>query len=212
MPIETAPLPSPGGPDAGRFAAAVAAFDRANAADPSSETVDGAPTPRELAYARRMSDWLDRLYPDASEALRLAARCQHIERWVRPRADYPEGRTGYLTWRRDLKRYHAERAGEILRDAGYPEETIARVGALLRKERLKRDPEVQALEDVVCLVFLAHHFADFASKHSEDKLVDILRKTWIKMSPHGQAAALALPLGPDAGALVARALAPEAKG
>lgn len=186
--------------------AAFAAFDEANAADPNLESMDDRSMPRELLYARRMSEWLERLYPDASEALRLAARCQHIERWRSPRADYPEGRVGYLTWRRDLKNFHAERAGEILRSLGYAESTIAVVQALLRKERLKRDPEAQALEDVVCLVFLAYYFEDFAAQHERGKIIDILRKTWAKMSEKGHAAALEVAYTPETRALIEAAL------
>jgi hypothetical protein len=195
---------------ADRVQRALDAFDRANAADPNLEIVDGEAIPKELIYGRRMSDWLARLCPKASEALTLAARCQHLERWVTPRDSYPEGRVGYLTWRRDLKRYHAERAGEILADLGYPQDVIDRVQALVRKERLKRDREVQVLEDVVCVVFLAHYLADFAAKHESDKVVEILRKTWAKMSPLGRRAALALPFDGALAALLAAALADEA--
>lgn len=189
-----------------RFRLALEAFDRANAADPTLECVEGRDVPKELIYGQRMSAWLGRLCPQASEALRLAARCQHIERWVRPRTTYPEGRIGYLTWRRDLKRYHAERAGEILSDLGYPKNLVARVQALVRKERLKQDDEAQVLEDVACVVFLAHYLADFADKHRSDKLAEILRKTWSKMSPRARRAALALPLEGGLKALLGRAL------
>lgn len=178
----------------GKLQLALEAFDRANAADPHFELVDGQKIPKELIYGRRMSEWLERLYPGASEALRLAVRCQHIERWVTPRDTYPAGRIGYLTWRRDLKRYHADRAGEILSGLGYSDSVVARVQALVRKERLRQDEDAQILEDVVCVVFLAHYLADFARKHRSDKVVEILRKTWAKMSPAGHRAALALPL------------------
>lgn len=191
----------------GKLQLALEAFDRVNAADPHLEFVDGQEIPKELVYGRRMSEWLERLYPGASEALRLAARCQHIERWVRPRETYPSGRVGYLTWRRDLKRYHAERAGEILSGLGYPESVISRVQALVRKERLRQDEEAQILEDVVCVVFLAHYVSDFAQKHRSDKVAEILRKTWAKMSPLGHRAALALPLDDGLKALLDLALA-----
>lgn len=199
---------APGGTaDSDRVQAALDAFDRANAADPNFEWVDGERAPKELVYARRMSAWLERLCPQAPEALRLAARCQHIERWVLPRGRYPEGRVGYLTWRRDLKRYHAERAGQILSGLGYPAAEIERVQALVRKERLKRDRGAQVLEDVVCVVFLAHYLADFAARHDTGKVVAILRKTWAKMSPLGRAAALAFPLDEAGKDLLALALA-----
>jgi len=191
----------------GQLQRALEAFDRANAADPHFELVDGHEVPKELIYGRRMSEWLERLYPDASEALRLAARCQHIERWVTPRETYSAGRIGYLTWRRDLKRYHADRAGEILSGLGYSDNVVARVRALVRKERLKQDEDAQILEDVVCVVFLAHYLADFAMKHPSDKVVEILRKTWAKMSPAGREAALALPLDDGLKALLGLALA-----
>lgn len=201
------PSASRGTADSDRVQAALDAFDRANAGDPNLEWVDGERAPKELVYARRMSAWLERLCPQASDALRLAARCQHIERWALPRGRYPDGRVGYLTWRRDLKRYHAERAGQILSGLGYSEVEIARVQALVRKERLKRDREAQALEDVVCVVFLAHYLADFAARHDTGKVVEILRKTWAKMSPLGRAAALALPLDGAGKELLALALA-----
>ncbi len=198
-------------PDCGGalFAAAVAAFDRVNGADPNLEEVDGEPYPKELLYGCRMSGWLEHVYPEASDALRLAARCQHIERWKIPRSDYPQGRAGYLTWRRDLKRYHAERAAGILSDLGVADSIIERVQSLVRKERLKQDPECQALEDVACLVFLAHQFEAFAGRHAPEKVTEILRKTWRKMSDRGHRAALTLTLAPKERALVETALCSE---
>jgi hypothetical protein len=190
-----------------RLAAAIAAFDAANAADPNREAAAGTTQPRELLYARRMSDWLEQLAPDAPESLRLAVRCQHLCRWTVPRASYPEGRDGYLRWRADLKRFHAEKAGELLRAVGYDEGTIGRVQALVRKERFKTDPEAQLLEDVACLVFLEHYFAPFAAQHPEEKILNILRKTWSKMSARGQQAALRLELAPAERSLVEKALA-----
>ena len=182
-------------PTAG-FDTAIARFDAANADDPRREVCEGVAYPRELLYARRMTVWLEKLAPDASEALRLAARCQHIRRWTIPRRDYPMDRQGYRAWRTRLARFHADTAGEILRDVGYDEPIVQRVQALLRKERLKLDPGVQCLEDVICLVFLESYFADFASQHDEPKLVDIVRKTWKKMSGQGHEAARALNLRP----------------
>ncbi|MEM7221810.1 MAG: DUF4202 family protein [Pseudomonadota bacterium] len=191
-----------------RIRRAIAAFDDVNRLDPNKVPGDQGPSPKELVYGWRMTAWLEKLYPEASEALRLAARCQHIERWRIPRGDYPDGRAGYLKWRSDLKAFHAERGGAILRAlGGFDSETVARVEALVRKERLKLDPEAQALEDVACLVFLEDHFAAFAEQHERAKIVSILRKTWRKMSPRGRAAALELDLPPEAGDLVAEALA-----
>ncbi|MCY4602119.1 MAG: DUF4202 domain-containing protein [Acidobacteria bacterium] len=195
--------------EAARLRAAIARFDAANAGDPNREPVGGVEQPRELVYARRMTDVLDGFAPDASEVVRLAARCQHIRRWTIPRADYPDGRDGYRRWRSDLGRFHADTAGAILRDVGYGEDTVARVGALLRKERLKADPEVQLLEDVACLVFMEHYLPAFARQHDEEKLAGILRKTWRKMSARGQAAALKLDLDPALRELVVRAAAPQ---
>lgn len=191
---------------ADRFASALARFDRANAEDPRRDPIDGEPQPRELVYAQRMTAALDRFSPGAPEAVRLAARCQHIRRWTVPRDRYPAGREGYRRWRADLGRFHAETAGEILREVGYDEATVARVAALLRKERLKADPDVQLLEDVICLVFLQYYLADFAAQHDDEKLMDILRKTWRKMSDRGRAAALEIHLPDGLRALVARAV------
>ena len=189
-----------------RFREAMARFDRANAEDPNVETVDGVSHPKELLYAQRMSDALERFAPDASEVVRLAVRCQHIRRWTVPRDTYPEGRDGYRRWRTDLGGFHAETAGGVLCEVGYDDVTVGRVQALLRKERLKADPEVQLLEDVVCLVFLRHYLSPFAAQHEDEKVVGILRKTWRKMSERGRAAALDLDLATELRALVTRAV------
>jgi hypothetical protein len=195
-----------------RFETAIARFDDANREDPHTEYADAGVHPRELLYARRMTAWLDRLAPDASEALRLAVRCQHIQRWKIPRSAYPMDRQGYRQWRTDLAAFHAETAGAILRDAGYEAAMIGRVQALVRKERFKTDREAQLLEDTACLVFLEYYLADFAEKHPEEKLLNILRKTWAKMSPAGHAAARTIALPPRLQALVARALAQTKEG
>jgi hypothetical protein len=179
-----------------RFRAAIERFDAANAADPNREAdAAGVAQPRELLYAQRMSEMLDRLAPEAPEVVRLAARCQHIRRWEIPRGSYPRTPEGYKAWRTRLMDFHADTAAAILREAGYEGETIARVRSLLRKERVKRDPEAQLLEDVVGLVFLEHYLAGFVASHpeyDEAKFADILRKTWLKMSPRGREAALAI--------------------
>jgi hypothetical protein len=190
-----------------RFHEAVARIDAANAADPNRTAVNGAQVPHELHYARRMTEWLDRLEPAASEALRLAVRCQHLCRWMIPRADFPMTRAGYHQWRTTLGRFHADQAAEFLRAVGYDEPTVARVQSLVRKEGLKTDPETQALEDVACLVFLEDELADFAARHDGEKVVAILRKTWGKMSPRGREAAMALDLPPAARGLLTKALA-----
>ena len=187
-----------------RFDGAVARFDAAHAEDPEK---DAAGRPAELVYAQRMSAWLAKLAPDASEALRLAVRCQHIRRWAIRRSGYPAGVAGYRKWRIDEAASHALTAREILEKSGFEEQIIQRVQALLRKEKLKQDPEAQLLEDVICLVFLENYFAPFAQKHDEAKLIGILRKTWAKMSPRGRREALGLQLPEPLRALVGKALA-----
>ena len=189
------------------FERAMSAIDAANAADPNR--VDEAGRPKELVYAEQMTRWLAELVPDASDALRLAVRAQHIRRWEIPRDSYPMDRIGYLKWRTDLKNLHAKLAGDILAEAGYDDVTVARVQGLIRKERLKQDAETQALEDVACLVFLENYFADFARQHDPEKVVEIVRKTWKKMSPNGHAAALKLDMPEAAAALVQKALGPS---
>ena len=181
-------------------------FDRANAEDPDRLIVDGVSQPKALVYAVRMTDRLERFAPTASEPLRLAARCQHIRRWTSPRAEFAPGRTGYRRWRQTLGVFHADTAAEILRAVSYDEGTVTRVGALLRKDNLKSDPDVQTLEDVACLVFLEHYLGPFASHRDEATLFEILRKTWRKMSDMGRAAALELALAPELKTLVTRAV------
>jgi len=160
-----------------------AAIDAANAKDPGNAC---------LIYGQRMSAELARIFgPDVSDVLQIAARGQHIERWLSQRSDYPEGRAGYLQWRRDLGRAHGARLAGLMAEAGYDAQDCARVGVLLRKEGLKRDSEVQALEDTICMVFLKWHLADFSKKHSPEKVLDIVAKTARKMSPEGRARVLA---------------------
>ena len=182
-------------------------FDEANAQDPRREIVDGEEHPKELIYGRRMSAWLDRIAPDAPEAVRLAVRAQHIRRWEISRESYPMDRPGYRAWRTDLGKFHAETAAAILREVGYDTETIGHVESILRKERLKTDPDSQLLEDVACMVFLDHYFEDFIDEHDEPKLVNIVRRTWAKMSDRGHVAALKLDLSKRAQIIVEKALA-----
>ncbi len=185
---------------------AIDAIDQANAQDPNLETVEGKEIPKELLYAQRMTDMLSLYAPEASESIWLAARCQHICRWESPRTDYPMNREGYYAWRENLAVLHAEQAGKIMARAGYETAMIQRVQSLLKKERLKEDPEVQLLEDVICLVFLEHYFEAFSAKHRKDKLADILKKTWSKMSNQGHAAALELTLSDRCRELIGKAL------
>ncbi len=189
-----------------QFQAAIAAFDALNEQDPNKETVSGKLVPKEVLYAQRMSKSLLSFLPTASETLQLAARCQHLCRWEIPRSDYPTGRKGYHLWRTKLKELHAEKAGEVLEKVGYDQALIKRVQFLVLKKQLKKDEETQALEDVICLVFLEFYFEPFAAKHAEEKVIDILRKTWRKMSKEGQAAALKLPLSADTITIVKKAL------
>lgn len=181
-------------------------FDRANAEDPNGILVDGTSQAKELVYATRMTARLKQFAPDASETLQLAVRCQHIRRWTIPRSRFPAGRTGYREWRTRLATFHANTAAEILRQLNYNETIIQQVGRLLRKENLKSDAEVQTLEDVACLVFLEHYLSEFASSHNETKLIDILRKTWRKMSSAGHSAASELKLDSHLNSLVEKAL------
>lgn len=192
--------------DTDRFNAAINHFDLANSQDPNRETWQGQDYPKELLYAERMTDCMAVFAPGASEALQLAARCQHIRRWAIPRDTYPMDRPGYHAWRNALKVYHAEQAESILRDVGYSEETIERVKFLLQKKQLRKDPETQTLEDVICLVFLQYYFEPFSKKYDEAKLIDIIRKTWRKMSEDGQQAALKLSYSPESLALIQKAL------
>lgn len=188
------------------FARAVALIDAANSADTHQTMIDGKGIPDQLLYSQRMTAWLEKLKPDASEALWLAARAQHIRRWEIPRSSYPATRAGYHQWRTRLYHFHAQRAGEILQKAGYDQALIERVKALLQKERLKTDPEMQLLEDVICLVFLESYFAEFAASKDQEKLIGIIQKTWKKMSPQAHSAALKLSIPPEARALVEKAL------
>lgn len=189
-----------------KFEMAIAQIDAENAEDPNKEIIGNAEFPKELLYSRRMTEKLLDFCPDASAELQIAARAQHICRWKIDRNTYPMDRTGYLKWREALKKFHADKISEILKDLGYDETFTARVTVLVRKKQLKKDPESQILEDVVCLVFLQYYFKDFAAGHPEEKVIDIVRKTWAKMSESGHRAALRLRLSPEASALIEKAL------
>jgi hypothetical protein len=190
-----------------RFNQAIVKIDAANAQDLHLLEVNGQKRPLEIVHAERRTAWIRQLVGDeASEALLLAARAQHIRRWEIPRETYPRDRAGYLNWRQALKEFHAEKTAEILQEVGYDAAMIERVKDLILKKRLKLDLEVQALEDALCLVFLEEQFSEFAQKEA-DKIVDIVRKTWRKMSPRGQQFALALPLAAEDRAIIEQALA-----
>ncbi len=189
-----------------RFDDAMRGLDALHAEDPSRERDGERELPAELLYAERMTSMLARIAPDASEALKLAARAQHLARFRVPRSSQPDGRAGYLKWRTEQQRTHAALAREVLAAAGYPEELQSRVESLVMKKRLTADPEAQLLEDCACLVFLAHYLDGFAAKETDDDIVAILQKTWRKMGESGRRHALDLVLSPTSQRLVARAL------
>lgn len=195
--------------DSNRFDAAMAQLDALHAQDPRMETVDGEEVPYELLYAQRMSEWLERLRPQASETLQLAVRAQHLKRWEVPRDSYPMDRPGYHAWRTGLKTRQADMAAEVLRQSGYDEAECARVAALVRKEDLKSDEETRALEDAACLVFLQDYYAPFAAEHDDDKVIGILRKTLRKMSSDGHRLAEEILLEGRARGLLEKAVAME---
>ena len=195
-------------PNTERLLKAFAAIDAANSLDPKSVFADGMSRPANLIYGLRMSAELERFAPDASEALRIAARGQHIERWIIPRAQYPMDRQGYHRWRLALRDHHAARLSTILADLAYEPAIIARVTSIVRKERLKEDDEVQTLEDVICIVFVKYELAAFAAKYADDDtpLADILAKTWHKMSERGRQAVLSIPPTPSVVSLLNKGL------
>ena len=167
-------------------------FDAANAQDPNTVEDHGEQQPKELVFAKRLSNAVNSLSANASESLKLAARCQHICRWKIPRNTEPMGRAGYLKWRAGLKKFHAETSAKILREVGYDDETVERVKSLNQKKNLKTDPECQTLEDALCLVFLEYQFDTLISETEHEKMIKIVQKTWAKMSTAGQEKALSL--------------------
>ena len=195
--------------DSDRFQQVIRNIDEANGEDPNSEIIDGVAQPKELVYGRRMQKWVEQLDPQAPEALRIAARSQHLRRWEIPRSEYPMDRKGYLRWRTTLYVYQADRASELLRDRGYDDDTIERVRTLLQKRNLRTDADVKTLEDAAALVFLEHHLDDFLKRDDigEGKAIDIIRKTWKKMTERGHEAASALELSAESSALLKKALA-----
>jgi len=192
--------------DSQRFESALRRFDGENSRDPNTGIADGVSRPREWLYAQRLTDWVLRLCPDASEELRLAARCQHLCRWEIPRQSYPMTRAGYLQWRATLKKFHAQKAGDILRETGYPEDVIRRVQDLNLKKHFPDDPDARVLEDALCLMFLEFQLADLAAKTAADKTINALQKSWAKMTGAARAEALKLNYGEREKALLERAL------
>jgi len=189
-----------------RFGEAIRRFDDENARDPNIEMAEGRTWPRELLYAKRLSAWVMRLAPGASEHLRLASRCQHICRWQIPREKYPMDRVGYLKWRNALKAFHADKAGQILREVGYAEDAIVKVQDLNLKKNFPSDRDSRVLEDALCLVFLEHQFVDLANKTNEDKMVNVLRKSWNKMTEAAREEAKKFNFAPRERALLEKAL------
>ena len=185
-----------------KFKSAIARFDAENSRDPNLENG----RPRELLYAERLTQWVLKLAPNASEVLLLAARCQHICRWGSPRENYPMTRPGYLKWRADLKKFHAEKSGAILREVGYDDETIRRVQDLNLKKNFPAEAEVRVLEDALCLVFLEFQFAAVVAKSDDEKMVNAVRKSWEKMTEAARTEALKLKFSDREQQLIVRAL------
>ncbi|HMJ77862.1 MAG TPA: DUF4202 domain-containing protein [Iamia sp.] len=192
---------------AAREARTAAAIDAANEDDPERIDVDGESRPLQQSLGRVAAEWVDRLDPDATPAQRLAARAHHLRRWERPRSDYPEGRAGYLRWRRDAKKVHADAVGALLEAEGWDDLTVAEAQRLVRKEGLGTVPAVQVHEDAVCLAFLALQLDAATELMGDAKTVDVLRRTAAKMSPEGLAHAAGLPYSPKGRALLEAALA-----
>lgn len=188
------------------FTKAIATFDKINGEDPNTVNIDGILFPAELFYAQRLSEWVEKIEPNASEALKLASRCQHIRRWEVPRSNFPEGRAGYLKWRSVLSVFHADIASLILKETGYDEKTIDRVRNIVLKKNREKDPDVQTMEDALCLVFLQFQAESFCAKHSDEKVIEILQKTWKKMSPKGCAEALRLSYSDSLNSLIKKSI------
>ena len=193
--------------DRERFGRAIAAIDAANADDHVRIIVRGEERPKELAHAELVTEWVHRLEKAPSEELLLAARAHHLRRWAIPRSSYPDGRSGYLKWRKALHEQHSTDVAEILQPLGYEDTAISRVQDLIRKRRLGKDPEVQVLEDALCLVFIETQFHDLGARLEPEKMVDVVRKTIVKMSPSAVALAAELDLDPEDRAVLERAVA-----
>jgi len=177
-----------------RLEQAITLIDKANSEDPNKVTDgNGKEWPKELLYSVRMSDMLQRFAPQADEVAQLSMRGQHIQRWTSARSDYPMDRQGYLQWRTQLYKFHAQTTADIMQQVGYDEESIERVKKAVGKRGIKVNPDTQLLEDITDLVFIEHYMLAFAEKHpeyDEEKWLDIVRKTWNKMSAEAQKFAL----------------------
>ena len=189
-----------------RFETAIALIDKANSEDINSYEVAGLNYPKELLYSLRMTRKLLRFEPNASKALQIAARAQHICRWKIARNAYPMDRVGYLKWRETLKKMHGDLTADILEQVGFDDQFTDRVKAIILKKLIKKNEESQTIEDIICLVFLDYYFEEFAAKHNDEKVIDILKKTWIKMSDKGHEAALKIPFSEKSLILVKQAI------
>lgn len=183
--------------DAERFQRLIQRLDQLNSQDPHTLVIEGVAHPRELRYAQQVTRWVERLDANASEALRIAARGQHICRWEIPRERYERTREGYLRWRETLKTFHMQKIAQLMREAGYAQAMIEQVQRIMSKRFLATDPDTQTLEDALCLAFLETQFAEFRHKTPEDKMRDILRKAWQKMSVRARAAVTQLEFGDE---------------
>ncbi|PBP15888.1 hypothetical protein BUE80_DR013400 [Diplocarpon rosae] len=188
------------------YEAAISLIDEAHALDPNSVIANGICIPYELHYAQKMSHYLALRAPSASPILKVAVRAQHLRRWEIPRSEYPMNKPGYLNWRSFLKKRQAQIASEICTGCNFTAEEAEGVAKLIRKEDLKKNEETQILEDVACLVFLDDQFEAFEKEHDEKKIVDILRKTWGKMSERGHELALQIPMSESSKELVGKAI------
>lgn len=194
------------GKDSDAFDKARADIFKAHDEDPNKTTVEGKEMPYETHYAQKMEFYLAKRSPDASDVLRLAVCAQHFRRWEVPRSDYPMTKIGYHSWRTHLKKRQAKLVGEIM-DLYFPSDDTKRCMALIEKEGLRQgEDEVQVLEDVACLVFVDDQFDQFKEKHDEQKIINILKKTWGKMSKEGQDMALEIPMTDECKELVGKAL------
>jgi len=183
------------------------AIDAVNSEDPNTTLINGEAQPKELLYGHYMSACIDQYWPQAHELLQIAVRAQHIKRWHLKRTEFAEGKAGYLKWRVEQGKFHATLTKSLMLAHNYSEEEAETTAKLLRKEKLKSNPDTQTLEDVACLVFLQHYFDEFAAKHTEEKIIRILQLTWRKMSEEAHNIALSLTLPKHLGDLVAKALA-----
>jgi len=193
-----------------QLSAVLSAIDAINSEDPNSTLVNGEAQPNELLYGQYMTSCLDQYWPNSSECLQIAVRAQHIKRWHLARKDFPEGKQGYLNWRKELGKFHAQIAKTLMLDNGYTEEDAEKTACIIRKEKLKSNQDSQTLEDVACLVFLQYYFDEFAAKYTkvdnEAKIIRIVQLTWRKMSERGHEIALSLTLPDHLAALVGKAL------